>query len=179
MITTPTNYNKLLQAEDVSTAQSSGWDDEMWESFEPMPKKTTPTSHTPATSAPLKLSSSRNKSPSPAPLPEDDFWTRLDSSKQSTRGREKATPPPIPSSLFDNQESQGGKMLGSGAKPSVGGASSDGWGDWDDAEFETVQEPVARDQMVTIIINNDDVIINSFTEGIKCYHGYDERWMGF
>ena len=70
-------------------------------------------------------------------------------------------------------------MLGSGAKPSVGGASSDGWGDWDDAEFETVQEPVARDQMVTIIINNDDIIINSFTEGIKCYHGYDERWMGF
>ena len=29
-----------------------------------------------------------------------------------------------------------------GAKSSGGGASGDGWGDWDDSEFESVQDPV-------------------------------------
>ncbi|XP_019862656.1 PREDICTED: N-terminal kinase-like protein, partial [Amphimedon queenslandica] len=76
-----------------TTHSSSGWDDEMWESFEPTPKKTTPTGRAPPSSS-MKLSKNKSLSPPPDTPPGDDFWSRLETSKPSTRGRDKTTPPP-------------------------------------------------------------------------------------
>ena len=112
---------------------SSGWDDEMWESFEPTPKKTTPTGRAPASSS-MKLSKNKSLSPPPDTPPHDDFWSRLETSKPPTRGRDKTTPPPVPSSMFDIKDTS--------KTGQVGGASGDGWGDWDDSEFEPAQDPV-------------------------------------